>query len=233
MGRNFPCTSTTKCVNISVSTQPIFTKQGPFYSQLDNQSYDHTIMKLSDHIKISPESLPVGLPHWLRHRLLHNLPAIDLCRLARTPVAVGIDVAEIWKPRTINPKFYCDTTRWDRNLCNPFQVGYCFDEDKNSGFILKPEDIPNLDPELFALFKAIPKGIIPDVGISPGCAVIVHDLLRDPDSSGDISLTNAAMSILNSIDPVLDEWSRLDPKGYRSITDHLQIISDHLLREGR
>ena len=55
---NFPAsTSTTKCVNISVSTQPFFTKQGPFYSQLDNQSYDHTIMKLSDDIKISPESL--------------------------------------------------------------------------------------------------------------------------------------------------------------------------------
>ena len=57
MGSKFPCTSTTKCVNISVSTQPFFTKQGPFYSQLDNQSYDHTIMELSDDIKIGLESL--------------------------------------------------------------------------------------------------------------------------------------------------------------------------------
>ena len=58
---NFPvATSTTKCVNISVSTQPFFTKQGPFYSQLDNQSYDHTIMELSEDIKIGPESLLVG-----------------------------------------------------------------------------------------------------------------------------------------------------------------------------
>ena len=187
---------------------------------------DLCLLEVINDLNYYPDDLLASLPHWLRYRLLHNLPAIDLCRLARTRVAVGIDVAEIWKPRTINPKFYCDTTRWDRN---PFQVGYCFDEDKISGFILKPVDIPNLDPELLALFKAIPKGIIPDVGISPGCAVIVHDLLRDPDSSGDISLTNAAMSILNSIDPVLDEWSRLDPKRYRSITDHLQIISDHLL----
>ena len=53
IGRKFPCTSTTKCVNISVSTQPFFTKQGPFYSQLDNQSYDHTIMELSDDIKLA------------------------------------------------------------------------------------------------------------------------------------------------------------------------------------
>ena len=190
---------------------------------------DLYLLEVINDLNYYPDDLLVSLPHWLRYRLLHNLPAIDLCRLTRTRVAVGIDVAEIWKPRTINPKFYCDTTRWDRNLCNPFQVGYCFDKDKNSGFILKPEDIPNLDPELLALFKAIPKGIIPDVGISPGCALIMHDLLRDPDSSGDISLTNATMSILNSIDPVLDEWSRLDPKRYRSITDHLQIISDHLL----
>ena len=55
MGRKFPCTSTTKCVNISVFTQPFFTKQKPFYSQLDNQSYDHK--KLSDDIKISLEML--------------------------------------------------------------------------------------------------------------------------------------------------------------------------------
>ena len=51
MGRNFSCTSTTKCVNISVSVQPFFTKQGEFYSQLDNQSYNHIIIELSDDIK--------------------------------------------------------------------------------------------------------------------------------------------------------------------------------------
>ena len=31
-GQKFSCTLTTKCVNISVSAQPFFTKQGPFYS---------------------------------------------------------------------------------------------------------------------------------------------------------------------------------------------------------
>ena len=173
--------------------------------------------------------LLASLPLWLRRRLLNNVPAIDLASLARTNVARDVDIAEIWKPRTINPNVYCDTTRWDRNLCNPFTVGTCRDEDDRSQFILKAADIPNLDPELLKLYKAIPKGIIPDVGISPGCAVVVHDELRDPDSSGDVSLTNVGMSILNSIDPVLDKWSELDPKKYSSMSNHLKMVSNHLL----
>ena len=170
-----------------------------------------------------------SLPRWLRYRLLNNLPAIDLARLARTPVALDIDVAEIWKPRTIDPKVYCDTTRWDRDLVNPLTVATCRNEDKKSEFILTPTDIPNLDPELYTLYKAIPKGIIPNVGISPGCAVVVHDELRNPDSSGDESLTNVGLSILNCIDPVLDKWSELDPKKYSSMVNHLQMVCDHLL----
>ena len=65
MGRKFPRTLTTKCVNISASAQPFFTKQGTFYSQLDNKLYDHTIIELSDDIKNSPEWLSLRLAHLL------------------------------------------------------------------------------------------------------------------------------------------------------------------------
>ena len=190
---------------------------------------DLCLLEIINDLNCYRDDLLASLPLWLRRRLLNNLPAIDLARLARTPVARGIDVAEIWKPRTIDPNVYCDTTRWDRNLCNPFTVGTCRDEDKKSEFILTPADIPNLDPELLKLYKAIPKGIIPDHGIAPGIAVVVYDELRDPDSSGDISLTNVGMSILNSVDPVLDKWSELDPKKYSSMFNHLQMVSNHLL----
>ena len=51
---------TKMCGYLSIHST-IFTKQEPFYSQLDNQSYDHTIMELSDDIKIGPESLLIGI----------------------------------------------------------------------------------------------------------------------------------------------------------------------------
>lgn len=45
-----------------------------------------------------------SLPRWLRKRLLDALPALDLGRLERTPVADGINVDAIWKLRCKNPK---------------------------------------------------------------------------------------------------------------------------------
>ena len=176
-----------------------------------------------------PYEILASLPLWLRRRLLNNLPAVDLARLARTPVARDVNIAEIWKPRTIAPNVYCNTARWDNKLAHPFTMATCRDEDNKNEFILRPADIPNLDPELLEIFRDMPKGIIPDVGISPGCAVVVHDVLRDPDSSGDVSLTNIGMTILNSIDPVLDDWSKLDPKKYSSMTNHLKMVADHMV----
>ena len=47
--------------------------------------------------------LLASLPQWLRHRLLSILPALDLCRLERTPVATGVDVDVIWNSRLTLP----------------------------------------------------------------------------------------------------------------------------------
>jgi len=43
--------------------------------------------------------LLASLPHWLRHRLLNILPALDLGRLEHTPLAIGVDVDAIWNSR--------------------------------------------------------------------------------------------------------------------------------------
>jgi hypothetical protein len=37
------------------------------------------------------------------------------------------------------------------------------------------------------------------------------------------------MTILNSIDPVLDQWSKPDPKKYSTMTNHLKMVADHLV----
>ena len=49
-----------------------------------------------------PVELISSLPHWLRHRLLNNLPVLDLCRLDHTPVARGVDIDKIWTARVKN-----------------------------------------------------------------------------------------------------------------------------------
>ena len=46
-----------------------------------------------------PVELLSSLPHWLRYRLLNNLPVFDLCRLDHTPIARGVDIDEIWTAR--------------------------------------------------------------------------------------------------------------------------------------
>ena len=57
LGRIFCPTSITKIDNISGSTQPFFTKQGPLDSQLDNKLFYHAIEVFSNTFKNSPESL--------------------------------------------------------------------------------------------------------------------------------------------------------------------------------
>ena len=59
LGRIFCPTSITKIVNISGSTQPFFTKQGPLDSQLDNKSFHHIIEVFSNTFRNSPELLLV------------------------------------------------------------------------------------------------------------------------------------------------------------------------------
>ena len=47
-----------------------------------------------------PVELLASLPRWLRCHLLSSVPALDLCRLDHTTVAMGIDVNQLlMKPK--------------------------------------------------------------------------------------------------------------------------------------
>ena len=60
---------------------------------------DLCLLVIINDLDIYPVSLLASLPRWFRHRLLSNLPVIDLCLLDHSPVARGIDIVEIWKTR--------------------------------------------------------------------------------------------------------------------------------------
>ena len=49
----------TKNVNISGSTQPFFTEQGPLDLQLDNKLYQQIVVVFSNDFKNGPESPPL------------------------------------------------------------------------------------------------------------------------------------------------------------------------------
>ena len=190
---------------------------------------DLCLLEVINDLDSYPVELLASLPRWLRYRLLNNLPALDLCHMGRTPIARGVDVENIWKSRVIQPKFYDDSSRWDRNLVNPFQVGYCTNQDKKTEYILKPSEIPNLDPELDELFQGILTAIVPDSGISPGRAVVMHDHARMVSDTGDKSLVNVALGILNRVDPVYDDWNKLDAKQYPTMLEYLHLVADKLI----
>ena len=63
-------------------------------------------MVIINELDCYPTELLTSLPYWLRYRILNNVPALDLARLEHTPVANGINTAEIWKSRekTDNPQ---------------------------------------------------------------------------------------------------------------------------------
>ena len=65
----------------------------PFYLQ------DLCLLVIINELDCYPTELLASLPYWLRYRILNNVPALDLARLEHTPVANGINTAEIWKSR--------------------------------------------------------------------------------------------------------------------------------------
>ncbi len=68
--------------------------QLPNLMRLQDQCLLHLICHLDDYL---PETLAL-LPRHLRHRLLLNLPAADICRLEKTAVSAGIDMeCSVWK----------------------------------------------------------------------------------------------------------------------------------------
>ena len=94
LGRIFCPTSITKIVNISGSTQPFFTKQGPLDSQLDNISFNHISKVFSNTFRNSPESLLLGA------QCAHELGSIaiipDCTRLVQCIRVVPPEVLNHW-----------------------------------------------------------------------------------------------------------------------------------------
>ena len=64
------------------------------------------LLAMINDIDSFPLELLASQPHWLRYRLLNNLPAIDLCRLDSTPVANGVDINEVWKRKCVEEPDY-------------------------------------------------------------------------------------------------------------------------------
>ena len=60
-----------------------------------------SLMVLVSELESYPVELLASLPHWLRYRLINNLPALDLCRLDFTAVVKDIDINKIWKDKYI------------------------------------------------------------------------------------------------------------------------------------
>ena len=57
---------------------------------------DLCLLQMISDLDSYPVEVLASLPHWLRKRLLNNLPALDLCHLECTPIARGVDITEVW-----------------------------------------------------------------------------------------------------------------------------------------
>ena len=60
---------------------------------------DLCLLEVINDLDSYPVDLLSSLPHWMRYRLLNNLPVLDLCRLDHTPLARGVDIDKIWTAR--------------------------------------------------------------------------------------------------------------------------------------
>ena len=90
------------------------------------------------------DSYPVDwlalLPLQTRHRLLTNLPILDLCRLDHTTVAEGIDIDDIWK--SLQP------TRTRKEKCILSTTTLFMTRPDHPSFIGNADEIVDLEPEL-------------------------------------------------------------------------------------
>ena len=65
---------------------------------------DLCLLEVINDVDSYPVELLSSLPHWLRYRLLNNLPVLDLCRLEGSSIARGIDKNELWNSRWERPR---------------------------------------------------------------------------------------------------------------------------------
>ena len=71
----------------------------PIYASRPLSLQDLCLLEVINDLDSYPVELLSSLPHWLRYRLLNNLPVVDLCRLDHTHIARGVDIDEVWTAR--------------------------------------------------------------------------------------------------------------------------------------
>ena len=178
------------------------------------------------------------LPHWLRYRLLNNLPVLDLCRLDHTPVARGVDTEEIWKSLPLPSQFYDENNPWNIPSCIPCgqrvrvplaHVPFLLEPWVRHGtwyigrYIVRPSDISNLDMETAKAFQGIPKQFR-----SCDYAVVKHGEFFLTDTARQKCLLKAAFHLLDRL-----EWigsgSETYVKECKVIFEWLISSTDHKL----
>ena len=185
-----------------------------------------------------------SLPHWLRYRLLSNLPVLDLCRLDHSPLARGVNTDEIWESLPLPSMFYDEKNPGNIPSCIPSgcrvrvplaHAPFLLEPWVRHGswfigrYIVRLSDIPNLDKETAEVFQRIPKQFH-----SCDYAVVKHGEFPPTDTARKKYLLKTAFHLLDRL-----EWIGSSSKTYveeckvifewfisvaTSSTDHNNII---------
>ena len=140
------------------STVPTRTSDGsarnccplPFFLQ------DLCLWVVINELDCYPTELLAALPYWLRCRILNNVPALDLYRLASTPIARGVDTDGIWKSllkanhfKNIKAQYRYQLHCWPNDVNetesqskgSPFQLNVCRKYDDIFSLTMIPNNI--------------------------------------------------------------------------------------------
>ena len=199
---------------------------------------DLCLLEVINDLDSYPVELLSSLPHWLRYRLLNNLPVLDLCRLDHTPVARGVNTEEIWKSLPLPSQFYDENIPWNIPSCIPpgqrvrvplAHAPFLLEPWVRHGtwyigrYIVRPSDISNLDVEMAKAFQGIPKQFK-----SCDYAVVKHGEFLLTDTSRQRCLLKAAFHLLDRL-----EWIGNSSETYvrecKVIFEWLISSTDHKL----
>ena len=106
---------------------------------------DLCLLEVINDLDNYPVKLLSSLPHWLRYRLLNNLPVLDLYQCETSPIAqLGFDIDELWDSRWENPRI--PHQLYQPPLSNSILSDFHY-HIKDAGFR------QDLEPELVAAFQ--------------------------------------------------------------------------------
>ena len=200
---------------------------------------DLCLLKVINDLDSYPVDLLASMPRWLRHRLLNNLPVLDLCRLDHTPVAKGVAIDEIWKSlmmpsifydeskpwippmatsETINTVNWLCVTRFYHRPHKPFLLEQ-HSKERVDEYITKPINIPGLDPEVAAAFQAVPERV------HCGATVLKHGKIPMVNDAREMCLLKAAIHLLDRL-KWMDNTSESYIKDYKVVFEWLVSMND-------